>query len=349
VVEVLGNSLIAGDGVVDVLRARLVARFGDAGRGLVLADRMASYGGRSRSAAAASGWKASTIAPPFKHPWPFGLTGVHHTSEDSGATSTFELRGETSAEVFWLDRPEATPVVVSVDGAPMAVLEPQRERAGRRTRVALPAGARTLTLEAKGAGAVIHGVTLEKEQPGVMLDMLGVPSADAALFLTTDAAIFADHLAARRPKLVVLMLGGNEVKRINWGRSTAESVENDLRALLGRIKGAATTACWVIGPPDAVVRRPGSAFTPREHLEEVIAIERKVALEQGCAFFDLFQAMGGSGSIKRFHQRQLMHKDRIHPKGRGLDVLGQLIADALSQAWQQTPPTSPVAAGGGAR
>lgn len=342
VIAALGNSLIAGDGVVDVVRARLQARYGEAGRGFLLADRMASYGGRSRCATKASGWTASTFAPPYKLRWPFGLCGVHHTSQAAGASSTFALKGETRAEVWWLDRPEAAAVEVLVDGARVAELQPKGEAAGHRELLQLGAGARELALVAKGKGAVLHGVVLEKEQSGVVLDMLGVPSADASIFLQADEAIFEDQLRARSAKLVMLMFGGNETKRIAWGRSSQEKVMRDLRTLITRVRRASDAACWVIGPLDAVVKRPGTGpFTQRPELEDVIAMERKIAIEEGCAWFDLFHAMGGSGSIKRFDKAGLMHPDRVHPKGKGLDVLGQLIVDALVAEYAQarTPAT----------
>src|SRR5262249_26047626 len=155
----------------------------------------------------------------------------------------------------------------------------------------------------------------EKKQSGIILDMLGVPSADASIFLQADAAIFEDQLKARRPSLVMLMFGGNETKRIAWGRSSDEKVLRDLRTLIGRVKQLDGAACWVVGPLDGVVKRPTGPYTQRPELEKVIAMERQVALEEGCGWFDLFLAMGGSGSIKRFDQHGLMHADRVHPKG----------------------------------
>jgi len=329
VVLAMGNSLIAGDGVVDVVRARLQAKYGEAGRGFLLADRMASYGSRSRCAAKASGWTASTFAPPYKLRWPFGMSGVHHTSNAAGATSTFVLHGETRGEIFWLDRPEAAPVDVLVDGEKVTTLAPMHEERGHREPLELAPTARELTLVAKGKGAVLHGVVLEKQQSGVVLDMLGVPSADASIFLQANEAIFVDQVRSRNPAMVMLMFGGNETKRIAWGRSSQEKVMHDLRGLIARVRKASHAACWVIGPLDSVVKRPGNPYAQRAELEEVIEMERKIALEEGCAWMDLFKAMGGSGSIRRFDKAGYMHADKVHPKGKGLDVLGQLIVDAL--------------------
>jgi hypothetical protein len=48
--------------------------------------------------------------------------------------------------------------------------------------------------------------------------------------------------------------------------------------------------------------------------------------------------MGGAGSLARFYKAGFMHDDLVHPKGRGLDVLGHLVTDALLRAWVETPP-----------
>ncbi|MFP2903049.1 hypothetical protein [Corallococcus sp. 4LFB] len=58
-----------------------------------------------------------------------------------------------------------------------------------------------------------------------------------------------------------------------------------------------------------------------------------MALAGGCGFFNLYTAMGGAGSLARFHQAGFMHEDLVHPRGRGLDLLGQLVADALLAGW----------------
>lgn len=176
----------------------------------------------------------------------------------------------------------------------------------------------------------------------MVLDVYGVPSADANLWLDTDEAVFSEQLAARAPDLVVAMLGGNETKRLAWGSTTRQRTEAQLKSFLARTRAAVPKAsCLVVGPIDSVVGGaapegaaiPDEPFRQRPQLATVIELERKVALESGCAFFDLYAAMGGQGSLERLHQAGLLHDDLTHPKGRGLDLLGQLIADALLDAY----------------
>jgi hypothetical protein len=48
--------------------------------------------------------------------------------------------------------------------------------------------------------------------------------------------------------------------------------------------------------------------------------------------------MGGEDSLRRFYKAGLVHEDMVHPRGQGLDILGQFVVDALLRAWAETPP-----------
>ena len=177
---------------------------------------------------------------------------------------------------------------------------------------------------------MVLGVVLQHQRPGIVLDTLGVPSADANLFLRAHEDIFRAQLAERSPRLLLFILGGNEAKRLEWGRSKLAEVEDGLRSFVRRSRAAAPgSACLVVGPIDAVRGKGPNKLAQRPYLDEVISIERQIALSEGCAFFDIFSAMGGSGSLARFVQAGLIHEDLVHPRSHGLDILGQLITDAL--------------------
>lgn len=337
-VAAFGNSLIAGDRIVDIVRERLSHQFGDGGRGLLLVDRMADYGPRNRTSHSASGWEVFTVGDIKRSPWPQGLTGVVHVSSTAKARSRFALAGETRGALFWVDR-GAGPIELRVDGKPLVTTTPGNTGRQQRTDFTLAPDAKWLELVAQQRGTAIHGLSLDRPRPGVVLDTLGVPATDASLFLTADEQMVTEQLRARSPALVMMMLGGNEVKRLQWGRSTIDKIERDLRGFIHRVQQAAPgSACLLVGPLDAVLGPDASRpFQQRSDLLEVIELERRVAQEEGCAFFDMFAAMGGAGSLKRFHDRGLVHDDLVHPRGKGLDLLGALLSDALLRVWSDTP------------
>ncbi|WAS87234.1 MULTISPECIES: GDSL-type esterase/lipase family protein [unclassified Corallococcus] len=336
VIAAFGNSLIAGDRIVDVVRDELVAGFGGAGRGVLLVDRMAPYGGRGRTAAVSNGWQPRTLGELKAPPHPFGITGVYHLATESRARGRFKLEGEPRGTLWWKDVKGAGRLVVSVDGAVLTRTEPQEDGAHRTTSFDLPEGAKWLDITAEGKGAIVQGVVLQKAGSGIVLDMLGVPSADATLYARMEEDALKAQLSQRDPKLLLFFLGGNESKRLEWKRTDLPTVRQDLAALLRRVRAAAPgSACMVVGPMDAVQdgHAKGKPLTQRPFLQAAIQAEREVALAEGCGFFDLYSAMGGAGSLARFNQAGFMHDDLVHPRGQGLDLLGQLVSDALLAGW----------------
>lgn len=341
VIEAFGNSLIAGDRIVDIVREDLGTAFGSAGRGLLLVDRMAPYGGRSRSSHSASGWQPRTLGELRAPPLPFGITGVYHVATTAKARGRFKLEGESRGTLWWLDVPKGGALTVSSGGQVLARTEPAGDGAAHATRFDLPEGATSVDVVAEGKGAVVQGVVLQHARPGIVLDMLGVPSADAGLYARVDDAMLRAQLAERDPRLMLFFLGGNESKRLEWKRMDLETLRADLRALLRRARAAApASACMVVGPMDAVSDSRGKArtFKQRPFLEAVVSAEREIAMAEGCAFFDTFTAMGGAGALARFYKAGFMHEDLVHPRGQGLDLLGHLVTDALLRAWVETPP-----------
>ncbi|MBN1208859.1 MAG: esterase [Myxococcaceae bacterium] len=337
-VAAFGNSLIAGDRIVDLVRDNLVRTFGDGGRGLLLVDRIADYGPRTRTGTWADGWKVYTVGDVKPPPVPMGLSGVAHVSDVPRARSRFSLHGETRGTLFWVDK-GAGPIELRVDDELLVQTTPRDDGHGQLTAFTLPPDAEKLELIAHKRGTVIQGLALDRPGPGVVLDTMGVPAADSSLFLQAQEEMVSEQLRSRAPALVLVMLGGNEVKRLQWGRSTFEKVERDLRRFLQRIKQAAPgSACLMVGPLDAVLGPTAARpFQQREDLHEVIELQRKISLQEGCAFYDMFAAMGGTGSIERFHTRGLVHDDLVHPRGAGLDLLGALLVDSLLRSWSEAP------------
>lgn len=351
---VLGNSLIASDHVTDVVRARLVERFGDGGRGFLLPDRLSKVAGRKvRTGEATPGWLIENFAqdPPDpksgKRLGPFGFTGSLHESSVAGERTSWRTDGASRARLFYLEhggqpamRLEArgktgTTVLARIEAMP--AVAPEQDAA---VEVTVPATARELVLVAEGKGAKVYGVALEKSRGGVLVDTIGVPAASAQLYVeSTDEDLFVRQLAQREPALFVAMLGGNEVRSLDYKTIDAARFDAYLGTLLQRARKAAPdAACLVVSPIDAVkASAAGEELTSRPEIDTVIEVQRRVAKREGCAFFDLFAAMGGKGSLAHFKDKGFLSEDLVHPTWRGGDVLGQLFADALLQSYVDTP------------
>ncbi len=347
-VVVLGNSLIASDHVTDVVRDRLVDVFGSAGRGFLLPERLAkNVGRRVRTGEGSEGWITRSFAQdaPWASGVKFGFSGSLHEASVDGEWTSWQPQGAASARIFWLDT--GAGFIVDVDGKPwLKVPAGTGTDLGKSAEIRLPPLSKSVHLVAD-KGARIYGIAFDSEQRGVSLDTIGVPAASSKLFTElVDETLFAEQLTARAPTLTLLMLGGNETRALAFGTLDEATFVQRLTTLIQRVQQAAPEgACLVVSPIDAgKTTTADDTLVTREEIHRVIAVQKRVAADVGCAWFDLFEAMGGAGSLQKMRELKMVSDDLVHPTARGGDVLGQLVVDGLLNSWVQTPAHSPLLA-----
>jgi hypothetical protein len=79
----------------------------------------------------------------------------------------------------------------------------------------------------------------------------------------------------------------------------------------------------------------GNIMTPRA-LPRLVSLQRRVALDAGCAFFDTFEAMGGAGTMARWYtgKPRLVSADFLHPSPQGAARVGALVHKSLMEGYQ---------------
>ena len=112
---------------------------------------------------------------------------------------------------------------------------------------------------------------------------------------------------------------------VNYGTNEADfasfidhGYEKELREALRRIRAALPeTSILVMSPMDRGQHSGGDIET-MPTIPRLVEIQRRVARETGCGFFDTFQAMGGDGTMARWYtgQPRLVSADLIHPFAR---------------------------------
>lgn len=332
----IGNSLIASDYVAGTIRRQLADRYGSGGIGFLFVDRPTRISGSfDRTGKASPGWDIALLTDKgdrSRH----GLSAARYTSRQGAREEVrFTLDGSRTAEIAWLARADGGEIDVSIDGDRREAAISTRGRPGQAafTEVALPKGARELTLRTRGGPVELFGVTLENGKPGIVHDTYGLPGGTAEVFLQADEAIFGAQIAARAPALVLIMLGGNETYEMSRGWMSAAEARRTIGGLLDRVRAdVPEAACLVTSPLDAGVRSASGNISPRPFGPEVREILREEALGRGCAFFDMQGAMGGVGSAARWFEVGLMSEDLVHPRAKGAELLGHLIVSALERA-----------------
>lgn len=333
----LGDSHIAADYITGPIRDRLQDRFGDAGRGFTHADQPWGFGGR-RARAGFSGWKRLRIVDRPELGGPYGFSGFALESEKKGAKVNYVLgEKETRVRIFFEKHAKSSAFEVRADGVVLERIDARsKERTGTAQEIAVPPRKkpakkkeRFLEIVALGPGVWIQGISFETGKGGVFFDSIGPVGADAKVYLQIDRRSFREQLAALSPDLVVLMVGGNDAMKIRKGWTDLARVTNDHRQLIDLLREAAPAAeCLIWSPMDAG-QKSGGKVVGKAMIDEVRAMQRAVAEEKGCAFWDLLESMGGPGSIGRWSASGLINKDLVHPRKRGADLIGRGFSEAF--------------------
>lgn len=343
----LGDSPIVGDLISGGARERLQKTYGDAGHGWTMPARPWDWYYHYGMTLDARGWTARS--PLFGNGGAnrCGLNGVAFTSGSPSAWSRVgsASRGQGAlVSHFWVYYgmgPGAGTLEAAVDGGdPIPLPTAGATRSPAAQDIAVPEGRHTLTLRPKGDGEVtLYGVALERDVPGVVYDSLGTSGGTVRFLTLLDAKDWVESLRLRRPDLIILNFGTNESAWEGLGMGTYES---DLREVVARIRRAVPEASLLImSPMDRGTRDASGRIVTLATIPKIVAAQRAVAQETGCAFFDTFKAMGGEGTVARWTQREspLITGDLTHPTNAGADVVSKLLVDALQKGFEQHAST----------
>ena len=340
-VTYFGDSIVASDFVTATLRRKLQRRFGDAGHGFMLmANAWPGYFHNDVVRFAAPGWQVSRVVGPYAKDGFYGLGGVSFRAQGKGAFSRFSTtktgtfgRAVSRFAVTYLEHEGGAPMTVSIDGAPRETVDTRADVSAARQRVyEVPDGPHELEVRAEGPGVRAFGVTMERDVPGAVLDAIGIQGCRVRFLDKSDDAHFAEQLRTRDPALTVFQYGMNESE--DGELFPLDQYESTMKAVLVQVREALPkSACLLIGPMDRADKK-GSGYTSRPVVPKLAAIQRKVAAEVGCGYWDTLSAMGGLGSMGVWVQRGLGGADLAHPSSAGAEVLGGWIYLALMEGYE---------------
>ncbi len=334
-----GDSAIGIDGITGAIRRRMQARFGDSGHGFhLLAPPNTSYRHREVDFKHNDQWYKCFIIFKCRDDGHYGLGGTTFRSK-GGAKSTFRPHPERSSgrvsqfELWYAAQPGGGAITIRVDdGEKIRISTAAESLEDRWHRISVEDGDHTFEVRAGGEGSVrAYGVTLERDQPGVVWDGLAQIGAFTNRMLELNAGHLKAQLDHRQADLAVFMFGGNDMQR----RMKMATYEAEYREVIQHVKGARPGLdCLVMAPLDHGDRE-GSRVVSKPVVARMVAAQRAAAKAEGCAFFDTWAAMGGEGSAGRWYHRKprLISGDLSHATGKGHQVIGELFYRALLRSY----------------
>ncbi len=334
-----GDSHTAADYLTGTVRRRLEARFGAGGPGFVRVG-TSPYRHDGVRVVRDGKWKISPEPPArrtLEGDGNFGLGGllaqpVAKEARVEIRVDPKRVRGALRYSLVYQPKPGSSFRLAI--GKKVETIEPQTpaEKVGESGFVRLRReGAAGESVEIGQATGELRfaGLVAEGSEPGVVLDTIGIDGARVATPLAWNADALALEIAARRPELAVFAFGTNEA----FDARSADAIVAELGELVNRVRrGAPNVECLIVGPPDAAA--PDLTSLPR--VAEMDAAERRAAETHGCAYFSLLAAMGGPNAFAAWMRETppLARPDRIHLTIAGYERLGEAVANALLQGFE---------------
>jgi lysophospholipase L1-like esterase len=347
-----GDSPTTADLITGDVRAQLQSRFGDAGRGYTLIARPWAWYGHRGVQMSDHGWKIRTGVGLVRE-GVYGLGGAAFEGQP-GAWSKFTLTesSQSAAEIEYLAHPGGGTFTVQADGVPIAEQSTNVESNSSSNsasnsgavpaskvltqsvvslKVPLPPGTKTVTLQPTAGTVTLFGVDFRRGTSGLLYDSLGLNGATTSVLARVLAPdLWRQELDHAGPTLIVVNYGSNES---SFGDFVHKQYASELRLAIERIRKAAPNASILImSPMDRGQRQGLDDIETMSTIPEIVAIQRQVAADTHCAFFDTYDAMGSNGTMARWYAAspRLVTADLLHPTPQGATIVATLFVQQLS-------------------
>jgi lysophospholipase L1-like esterase len=131
---------------------------------------------------------------------------------------------------------------------------------------------------------------------GVEVSNIALRGNDGLTFSRVNGAEIKGAMEALETKMVILQFGGNALPLLSSDKEVQRYCE-DFQAQIKYMRSLSPNSFFlIIGPSDMSTKING-VYQTRPRLEALNDGLKKAAFAEGCAFWDMYQVMGGNGSM----------------------------------------------------
>lgn len=178
----------------------------------------------------------------------------------------------------------------------------------------------------------IYGMAFDGKQ-GIAVDNIGFRGSSGTEFVRMDMKVLAEEIKKMNIKLLVLQFGVNVAagKELSSYDYYQKMFSKQLKLLK---KADPNLSILVVSLSDMAYKQEG-VLTTRPSVEKVRDAQRNAAFENGCAFWDLYEAMGGYNSMVSWVEAKpsLAKSDYTHFNRKGAELVGEMLYNALIIAY----------------
>ena len=335
-VAYFGDSMIEGDLVTQPLRRNLQRRFGGNGIGFIPVTTPLPGFRATIKQSFNSSWDICSFVHPRNSEGVYpGISGYVYISE-VGAESKFELPPGYGrfhrAEILYGGKNNISLQVITDTASKLLSLVPDHPVSSFTIARDTAFTVFEINVKSNDPG-VFYGVNFENG-PGVYVDNYAFRGNSGLPLNSIPAEIFSGFNAALRNKLLIIHYGLNVftpgVDDYHWYEMAMENVIRHVK------QSSPGISILMISMPDRSALISGEYHTPAG-LPGFIRLQQRVAEKEHVAFFNLYEAMGGANSMKKWVEGQpkLAGDDYTHPNGAGASKIASLVYDFLMQGYDR--------------
>ena len=173
----------------------------------------------------------------------------------------------------------------------------------------------------QGTGRV-YGVSLETDK-GVIVDNIPMRGCSGNIFTKIDSTQLSTFYHETNTRLIILQFGGNMIPQTENPSTIRGYVRGTMRQQIRYIKACAPQASiLLIGPSDMSTNIDGvmTTYPLVPYMDQQF---RKMAQEEGIAYWSIYEAMGGYNSMVVWHDKGLAGSDYVHFTRAGANNIGK--------------------------
>ena len=185
----------------------------------------------------------------------------------------------------------------------------------------LPDSTTQCDLLLKGQGKV-YGISLETDR-GIIVDNIPMRGCSGNIFTKIDSTQLSTFYRETNTRLIILQFGGNMIPQTENPSTIRGYVRSTMRQQIHYIKACAPQASiLLIGPSDMSTNVDGTITTYPlvPYMDQQF---RKMAQEEGIAYWSMYEAMGGYNSMVAWHDKGLAGSDYVHFTRAGANNIGK--------------------------
>lgn len=338
-----GDSHIQGGIIPEVIMRHFHARFGNAGRGMIVPHKLCGSNEPRdyviRSVPGKCGEWASARIVNSRPDLPIGISGVSvQSSRAENRILLCTMHAGDSLDYSFnkvrIFHGKYAPIIEADDSLSAGLSAPDIIY-DFNTDIDLIAQVDSLELrtyaDGKFAKGPVYGFSLENGRDGVLYHAMGVNSACYLHWGKQEEVV--RQSTALEPDLIILSMGSNEAAGSNFNNDV---FYREIDRFVAPLREANPETSILLTAPAQAFRKG----EPNPNFERVSSVLKRYAQDKGVAFIDVYTATGGEGSARHWAEHGLMGRDKIHYTPEGYRIQGLLIYNALYNGFIGHGPTA---------